>query len=114
MRAVEFVRRADEEIATKRLHVDSTMGRELNGINEDECAGGFCLACDGGDVVDGAEDVAGVIDRDEFGAVGEEAIEQARTVFERIRIEVEPLHGEGQIFGDAEPKERRWRRDPCE
>ena len=71
MRTEELVGGAGEEIAVQRLHVDQTMRRELDGVDENECADSVRHPYDFSDIRYRTGGVGGVCYGDEAGARGE-------------------------------------------
>ncbi len=102
--AEELVRRARQEIAAERLHVDRPMRGIMDRVGEYPRAGALGLARDRGDVVDRADAVRCEADRDQLRALREllaEGIEIERAV---LGMNVDPAHRRAGIACGQHPR----------
>ena len=103
MRAVELVRRAGEEVAADRLHVDECVRGVVHGVHERQRTGGAGHVAHLCDVGDRAERVGCGADRDQSRARTDEPRKVVRLVAERRRVQPHRPHREAAILRDGAP-----------
>src|SRR5690606_32381257 len=77
-RAVGLVRREGHQVDLELLQVDLDLAGRLGGIDVEQHTAGAGQLTDGGDVVDGADLVVDVHDRDQDGVVAQRRLEHGR------------------------------------
>ncbi len=87
VRAVDLVEAEDVEIDVPACYLDRAVRGERHAIDDDAGAAFVDEAGDVGDRVDGAEDVGGVGEADQFGARGHQRVQVGKLQFQRIRAD---------------------------
>ena len=96
VRAEEFVRRTDKEIAVKLFHIDEPVGRVMHRVNKGHCAGVVRQPSDFLNRIDGSHRVGRVAHGYKFGAAAQFALQIFE--IERAVFRVDAGHANDYAF----------------